>query len=206
MLALLLIDLQNDFMPGGSLAVPFGLEAVKAANFAQQFFSAVIATKDWHPEQHLSFANNHDDKVPGDHVMLDGHPQILWPVHCVQHTFGAALVNELDQRKIEHVVTKGENLVLDSYSAFFDSGTHETGLAHYLDQRGIDEVYLMGVATEYCVKASALDAIKVGLKTHVIVDGCRGVGLREKDIPDAVSEMRDAGVRLTDLASIARGF
>lgn len=207
MKALLLIDLQNDFMPGGALAVPDGFHAIKSANFAQQFFKIVIATKDWHPAEHLSFAVHHAGKNPGDAIDLLGLKQTLWPVHCVQHTFGAALVRDLDQSQIQHVATKGEDVTLDSYSAFFDNAhRHATGLGNYLNQWSIDEVYLLGVATEYCVKYSAMDAIKLGLKANVIIDGCRGIDLRTGDISRATTEMLDHGVRLLNLGDLANEF
>lgn len=204
MKALILIDLQNDFMPAGALAVPDANHCIDAANHAQQFFNIVIATKDWHPENHLSFAANHANKKPGEFIDLFGLKQTLWPVHCVQNTQGAALVKELDQSQIVHVVTKGQDINVDSYSAFFDNARrHETGLRHYLEQRGIDEIFLLGVALEYCVKFSALDAKSIGLKTNVIVDGCRGIGLAHNDIADAIVEMKDHGILMTTLKEIA---
>jgi nicotinamidase/pyrazinamidase len=202
--ALLLIDLQNDFMPGGALPVPDGYAAVLAANYAQKFFRIIVATKDWHPELHLSFAHHHEGKKPGEVIDLFGLKQTLWPVHCVQNTSGAAFSKGLDQSQIQHVVTKGQDLTVDSYSAFFDNAhRHATGLGNYLKLRAIDEIYLLGVATEYCVKYSALDAIYLGLKTSVIIDGCRGIGLNDKDIENSQIEMQDAGVRLVNLADLA---
>jgi nicotinamidase/pyrazinamidase len=207
MKALLLIDLQNDFMPGGALAVPDGFYSVVAANIAQKFFKVVIASKDWHPQEHLSFAIHHPGKKPGDVIELYALKQTLWPVHCVQHTLGADFVKELDQSQIHYVVTKGEDITLDSYSAFFDNAhRHNTGLSYYLNQKSIDEIYLLGVATEYCVKSSAIDAVTLGLKTNVIIDGCRGIGLNAQDIPEAMIEMRDHGVKLINLADLAAGF
>lgn len=204
MKALLLIDLQNDFMPKGSLPVSDGYAAVEAANYAQKFFRTVIATKDWHPEKHLSFAVQHEGKQPFDIIELAGLKQTLWPVHCVQNTFGAAFSKGLDQSQIQHVVTKGQDLTVDSYSAFFDNAhRHATGLGNYLKLRAIDELYLLGVATEYCVKYSALDSIHLGLKTNVIIDGCRGIGLHENDIEMAEQEMLDKGIRLVKLADLA---
>lgn len=208
MKALILIDLQNDFMPGGALAVPEGLDAIKAANYAQNFFDVVIATKDWHPADHLSFAINHENKTPFEVIDLYGLSQTLWPAHCVQYTLGAEFVSSLNQSHIHYVVTKGETKTLDSYSAFFDNAhRNQTGLCAYLQKRGIDEVYLLGVATEYCVKFSALDAVKLGLQTHVIIDGCRGINLQPNDISHACDEMRDHGVELITLADLSKsGF
>lgn len=207
MKALILIDLQNDFMPGGALAVPDGFDCVKAANIAQRFFKIVVATKDWHPEQHISFASHHAGKKPGDTIELFGQDQCLFPVHCVQHTFGAALVRDLEQSQIQHVVTKGEDINLDSYSAFFDNAhRHETGLANYLKQWSVDEIYLLGVTTEYCIKYSAIDAQSLGFKTNVIIDGCRGIGVNKNDIHNAITEMQDHKVRLLNLGDLANEF
>lgn len=205
MKALLLIDLQNDFMPQGALPVPDAHAAIKAANFAQNFFRVVIATKDWHPLGHMSFAHHHAGKNAGDIIELFGLEQTLWPEHCVQNTYGAAFCKELDQTQIQHVVTKGQDPKVDSYSAFYDNARrHSTGLGHYLKQRSIDEIFLLGVATEYCVKYSALDAIHLGLKTNVIIDGCRGIALRPDDVTNAEHEMLDAGVRLLKLAELSQ--
>lgn len=205
MKALLLIDLQNDFMPGGPLGVPQGNECVESANEAQHFFNFVIASKDWHPADHLSFAPIHENKKPGDVIIVNGLMQTLWPIHCVQHTQGAALVKNLNQNKIRHIITKGTDHALDSYSAFFDNAhRHETGLASYLKLSAIEEIFLLGVATEYCVKYTALDAIKLGFKTNVIIDGCRGIGLGCQDIPQALEDMRSKGVNLLTLADLKR--
>jgi nicotinamidase/pyrazinamidase len=205
MKALLLIDLQNDFMPGGSLGVPDGQECVESANRAQHFFNFVIASKDWHPPHHLSFASEHKNKKVGDIIMLNGLPQTLWPVHCVQHTHGAALVKNLNQSKIRHIITKGTDPAVDSYSAFFDNAhRHETGLASYLKLSAIEEIFLLGVATEYCVKYTALDSLKLGFKTNVIIDGCRGIGLNSEDIPQALEDMRKEGANLLTIADLQR--
>jgi len=199
--ALLIIDLQNDFMPGGFLAVPNGFHCIEAANIAMKYFSIIVASKDWHPAHHLSFASEHLEKKPGDVIDLGGLKQTLWPIHCVQNTFGAAIVKNLDQKKIQHVVTKGEDPKLDSYSAFFDNAhRNATGLASYLDLYGIDEIFILGLATEYCVKFSALDAIALGLKTNVIIDGCRGIN--STDVAHAIEEMTQAGVSLVYLSDL----
>lgn len=203
MRALLLIDLQNDFMPGGALAVPDADQCIVAANIAQQYFNIVLASKDWHPADHLSFAHHYELKKPGDVVVVDGLHQTLWPKHCIQHTKGAALSYQLDQTKIRHVITKGTERALDSYSVFFDNAQrHETGFSSYLKLSGIEELFMLGVATEYCVKFSALDAIKLGFKATVIVDGCRGIGLKSTDIPEALEEMHHHGVNLVNIADL----
>jgi nicotinamidase/pyrazinamidase len=195
--ALILVDLQNDFLPGGALAVPHGHEVIPIANQLQPKFDFVVATKDWHPSDHGSFAANHPGKEPGDRIILDGIEQILWPVHCVQNTRGAEFAPLFDTSHIAHVFHKGTERNIDSYSTFFDNAhRRHTGLAQYLERRGIKEVYLMGLALDYCVKYSALDARHLGLKTYVIVDGCRGIDLKPGDIAHALDDMKDAGAVL----------
>ena len=195
--ALIIVDLQNDFLPGGALAVPHGDEIIPVANQLQQRFELVLATKDWHPPDHGSFAVNHPGKKPGDHVVLNGIEQILWPVHCVQNTHGAEFASSFDTSRIAHIFHKGIDPKIDSYSTFFDNAhRRHTGLAHYLEQRSIKEIYLMGLALDYCVKYSALDARQLGLTTFVILDGCRGIELEPGDIDHAIDEMKCAGAVL----------
>jgi nicotinamidase/pyrazinamidase len=195
--ALILVDLQNDFMPGGALAVPHGNEVVPLADELQQRFDLVVATKDWHPPDHGSFAANHPGKKPGDRIILDGIEQILWPVHCVQDTPGADFAPSFDTSRIAHVFHKGTERNIDSYSTFFDNAhRRHTGLAHYLKERSIKEIYLMGLALDYCVKYSVLDARQLGLTTYVILDGCRGIELEPGDIARALDEMKRAGAIL----------
>ena len=195
--ALILVDLQNDFLPGGALPVPHGDEVIPVANELQQRFQLVLATKDWHPPDHGSFAANHAGKQPGDRIMLDGIEQILWPVHCVQNTHGAEFAAAFDTSRVTHVFHKGINPKIDSYSTFFDNAhRRHTGLAHYLEKHGIKDIYLMGLALDYCVKYSTLDARHLGLNTHVIVDGCRGIELESGDIGRAIDEMKRAGAIL----------
>jgi len=195
--ALIIVDLQNDFLPGGALPVPHGDEVVPIANELQSRFDVVVATKDWHPPDHGSFAANHPGKKPGDHIILDGIVQILWPVHCVQNTHGAEFAPTFETSRIAHVFHKGVDPLIDSYSTFFDNAhRRHTGLAHYLDKRGIKEIYLMGLALDYCVKYSALDARELGLNTHVILDGCRGIELERGDIDRALNEMKRVGAVL----------
>ncbi len=195
--ALILVDLQNDFLPGGALPVPHGDEVIPVANELQRRFDLVVATKDWHPPDHGSFASNHPGKKPGDRIMLDGIEQILWPVHCVQNTHRAEFAPSFDTSRIAHVFHKGTERNIDSYSTFFDNAhRRHTGLADYLKKRGIKDIYLMGLALDYCVKYSALDARHLGLNTHIIVDGCRGIELESGDIGRALDEMKHAGAIL----------
>jgi nicotinamidase/pyrazinamidase len=195
--ALIIVDLQNDFLPGGALPVRLGDEVIPVANELQKGFDLVLATKDWHPPDHGSFAANHPGKKPGDHIMLDGIEQILWPVHCVQNTRGAEFATAFDTSRVAHVFHKGTDPMIDSYSTFFDNAhRRHTGLAHYLDKRRVSDIYLTGLALDYCVKYSALDARQLGLNTHVIVDGCRGIELKPGDIERALYEMKGAGAIL----------
>jgi nicotinamidase/pyrazinamidase len=203
--ALIIVDLQNDFLPGGALAVPRGDEVIPLANELQGGFDLVVATQDWHPPNHGSFAANHPGKKPGDRVMLEGVEQILWPVHCVQHTRGAEFAPSFDTSRIVHVFHKGTNPQIDSYSTFFDNAhRRHTGLADYLKKREIKDIYLMGLALDYCVKYSTLDARQLGLNTHVIIDGCRGIDLDPGDIDRALDEMKRVGAILLQSRELSR--
>ena len=195
--SLIIVDLQNDFLPGGALAVPRGDEVIPLANALQRCFDLVLATQDWHPPDHASFAANHPGKKPGDRVMLDGIEQILWPVHCVQNTHGAEFASSFDTSRVTCVFHKGIDPRIDSYSTFFDNAhRRDTGLGDYLKKRGIKEIYLMGLALDYCVKYSTLDARHLGLNAHVILDGCRGIELKPGDIDRALDDMKRAGAIL----------
>ena len=195
MKALILVDIQNDFLPGGALAVPHGDEVVTVANEQQSHFDLIVATQDWHPADHQSFAANHPGKRIGDLVRVNGVPQILWPVHCVQETSGADFAATLKRDQWARIFQKGVDREIDSYSGFFDNGRgKDTGLASYLRQQGVDSVFVMGLATDYCVKFTVLDAVSLGFRTHLILDGCRGVNLEPKDSHRAVEEMKAAGV------------
>lgn len=199
--ALILIDLQNDFLPGGALAVPRGDEVIPLANELQGRFDLIVATQDWHPPNHVSFAANHPGRHVGEQIVVDGRPQVLWPVHCVQGTPGAELAAGLTKTKIARTIHKGTDPSIDSYSGFFDNGhLRSTGLAEYLREQGVNAVYVLGLATDYCVKATGLDAIGLGLETYLIADACRGVDLVAGDVERAVNEMRQHGVRVIQSA------
>jgi nicotinamidase/pyrazinamidase len=194
MKALIIVDLQNDFLPGGALPVPHGDEVIPVSNELQRRFDLVLATRDWHPPDHGSFAANHPGKKPGDHIILDGIEQILWPVHCVQNTHGAEFAPSFDTSRIAHVFHKGVERNIDSYSTFFDNAhRRHTGLASFLEKRSVKDIYLLGLALDYCVKFSVLDARQLGLNTHVILDGCRGIDLGPGDTGRALDEMKRAG-------------
>jgi nicotinamidase/pyrazinamidase len=197
--ALIVIDLQNDFCPGGALAVKEGDRVVPLINrlMASNDFANVLLTQDWHPADHGSFASSHEGRKPGDVVILNGIEQILWPDHCVQETKGAAFHPGLHVGKAARVFRKGTDVNIDSYSAFFDNARKKsTGLDAYLKERGVLSVYLCGLATDYCVKFSALDAVELGFETYVIEDACRGVNLREGDAARAIEEMRERGAQI----------
>ncbi|HJR08232.1 MAG TPA: nicotinamidase [Pyrinomonadaceae bacterium] len=178
--ALILVDIQNDFCPGGSLAVKDGDRIVPIVNELQKRFELIVATKDWHPAGHSSFVS-------------------LWPPHCVQETAGAEFVEGLDTSRIARVFLKGTDLEIDSYSGFFDNEhLRATGLGDYLKERGVEDVTIAGLATDYCVKFTALDSVALGFRTSVVVDACRGVEVSEGDTARAIEEMRAAGVHITE--------
>jgi nicotinamidase/pyrazinamidase len=193
--ALILVDVQNDFVPGGALPVSEGGQIVPIVNRLQAQFDLVVATQDWHPANHGSFAANHPGKKPGEVIDLDGMRQILWPVHCVQNSAGAAFVPALNMKQVAEVFQKGTDAQIDSYSGFFDNGHRKaTGLADFLKARKVTDVFIAGLATDYCVKFTALDAVGLGFKTHLVKEACRGVDLMPGDVAKAVLEMREAGV------------
>ena len=197
MKALVIVDVQNDFCPGGALAVAEGDEVVPIINRVQGLFDLVVATQDWHPADHASFAVNHPGHRVGEIIALNGHPQVLWPAHCVQGTPGAELRGDLYGSRIAQVIQKGTDREVDSYSGFFDNDHRTaTGLGHYLREAGANEIFVCGLATDYCVKFTALDARTLGFDTTLILDACRGVNLQPDDSENAVAEMRAAGVKI----------
>ena len=198
--ALILVDVQNDFCPGGELAVNKGDEVVEPLNRLAAFFSAncgsIVATQDWHPEAHASFASSYDGKKPGETVELEGvGKQILWPDHCVQGTRGADFHQALDLKPVNLVIRKGFRKGLDSYSAFFENDLKtSTGLDGFLKALSINTVVLGGLATDYCVLYSALDAAALGYKTYVVRDAVRAVGIPEGSEERAFKLLEEAGV------------
>ncbi|TCW16328.1 nicotinamidase/pyrazinamidase [Raoultella sp. BIGb0138] len=201
--ALLLVDLQNDFCAGGALAVPEGDSTIDIANRLIDWCLArdetVVASQDWHPANHGSFASQHQAE-PYTQGELDGLAQTFWPDHCVQNSEGAALHPLLKQQAIAAVFHKGENPAIDSYSAFFDNGHRQkTRLDDWLRERGIRELIVVGLATDYCVKFTVLDALDLGYAVNVITDGCRGVNIQPQDSVHAFMEMAAAGATLYTL-------
>jgi nicotinamidase/pyrazinamidase len=201
--ALILVDLQDDFLPGGALAVPRGDEVIAIANGLQDQYDLVVATQDWHPPRHGSFASSHPGRKRGELIELAGLPQVLWPDHCVQGTSGAAFARALAMNRVEAIFRKGTDPRIDSYSGFFDNGHRKsTGLGDYLKGRGASEIHLLGLATDYCVKFTALDAVRLGFRVALVEDGSRGVELQPGDVARAVEEMRKAGVEVVQSADV----
>lgn len=195
--ALILVDVQNDFLPGGALAVNDGDQVVPIINSLQSKFQTVIATQDFHPANHGSFAANHPGKNPGEFVELNGLPQILWPVHCVQGSKGAEFHKDLKRENWTAIFQKGMNPDVDSYSGFFDNARRgDTGLGVFLKEKEIKTVFISGLALDYCVKFTALDAVSLGFETWLIVDATRAVNLNPTDGDSAIQEMKSAGVKI----------
>lgn len=203
MQALLLVDIQNDFLPGGALAVPEGDQVIPVANTLMEYFPFIVATQDWHPPDHLSFASQHPGKKVGDIIELEGLTQVLWPDHCIQNTPGADLAPGLNRPAINHIIHKGTDRHIDSYSAFFDNGHRKaTGLHEWLRSHGIRDLFVVGLATDYCVKATVLDACQLGYRVYVVRQGIRGVDLNPGDCQRAIQTMLQAGAGLVDLADV----
>ncbi len=199
---LVAIDVQNDFCPDGALAVGDGDAVVPIINQLMTQFQQTVATQDWHPKNHLSFASNHPGAAAFSSVQMPYGHQTLWPSHCVQGSEGAEFHRDLDQSRIEMVIRKGFRPEIDSYSAFFENDrTTTTGLAGYLKDRGIRRAYFAGLATDYCVAFSALDCARMGFETSVILDACRAINL-DGSLAKAIAAMRDAGVRIVTVEAL----
>ncbi len=197
MKALIIVDVQNDFLPGGSLAVSGGDEIIPVINRLQEKFDFIVATQDWHPADHGSFASNHPGMKVGEFIELNGVQQILWPDHCVQGSGGAEFSKDLDRKKWKAVFQKGTDPLVDSYSGFFDNNRQgDTGLSKYLKSEGIEEIYICGLAADYCVKFTVLDGLGQGFKTYLVSDATKAVNIREGDFAKAVSEMENKGAKI----------
>ena len=194
--ALLLTDIQNDFLPAGALPVPNGDQVIPVANALSPHFEVVLATQDWHPPGHGSFASTHG-KQPGEVIDFHGMHQELWPDHCVQETAGAEFAEELELDRVRSVFRKGIDPNIDSYGGFYDNGWQRaTGLEAYLHENQISTLYVMGLATDYCVKYTVLDGLKLGFNIVLVVDGCRGINVHPGDEERSVEEMRAAGAKI----------
>lgn len=201
--ALLLVDLQNDFFPGGALPVLDAPGIFPLANHLQAYFHWIIASQDWHPRNHKSFATQHKNHRVFDVIDLHGIPQVLWPDHCIQNEPGAAFHPKLNTQSIHKIIYKGTDPEIDSYSTFFDNEHKKnTGLNDYLKEHHITDVYIMGLATDYCVLYSVLDARKLGFNTFVIVDGCFGIEQQPGDCENALKKMQAAGAKLIQSSEI----
>jgi len=195
MKALIIIDMQNDFIPGGSLAVPDGDKIVPIINKLQQKFELVIATQDWHPQDHSSFAENQPGKKEFETVILHGMEQKLWPVHCVQNSYGAEFHPKIHSEKIEAIFRKGTNKEIDSYSGFYDNAhLKSTGLSGYLKDKGVNTLYFCGLAADYCVYYSIIDALKEGFKAVLLEDATRAIS--NEDFEIAKREIAHAGGKI----------
>ncbi|MEX0609822.1 MAG: bifunctional nicotinamidase/pyrazinamidase [Balneolaceae bacterium] len=206
MKALLIVDVQYDFLPGGALGVPKGDRIISRINEIIPDFKCVIQTQDWHPADHSSFAANNQRKKPFETVEMEYGEQILWPVHCVQGMHGADFHHDLDQSATQLVIRKGFRPQMDSYSAFFENDHKTTtGLHGYLQERQVDEVFISGLATDFCVKWSALDAIKKGYKIYIVEDAVSGIDI-DNSVQKSIDEMKDSGVLFLHSSEVHRYF
>jgi nicotinamidase/pyrazinamidase len=200
---LILVDIQNDFMPWGALPVAEGDLIVPLVNALQEKFELIVATQDWHPPDHGSFASNHPGRQPGEVIDLHGIDQILWPDHCVQESEGAEFHRDLDMSRVAQIIRKGTDPEIDSYSGFFDNGHRKaTGLDALLKQQGAQELWVAGLATDYCVRFTVIDALALGYKVHLVRDACRGVNLKAGDVEGAIREMTAAGAAVVDSTQV----
>jgi nicotinamidase/pyrazinamidase len=201
MRALIIVDIQNDFVAGGTLEVPNGEQIIPLVNELAEVFDLVVATQDWHPQTHKSFASNHADGKPFEKIILGGLEQVLWPDHCVQGTPGAEFHAELRMDHVEAIFRKGMDPEIDSYSGFYDNGHKKsTGLAGYLKERKVEVVYVCGVAADYCVFYTAQDALKEGFQTIVIEDATRAID--RADFEKAKSAIQKNGGDVLDSSFI----
>ncbi|MGE4498028.1 MAG: bifunctional nicotinamidase/pyrazinamidase [Deferribacterales bacterium] len=200
--ALIVVDVQNDFCPGGALAVKNGSRVVPVINSLIDSFDVIVGTQDWHPVHHSSFASNNDAE-PFSVKTLNGINQVMWPEHCIQGSGGADFHPDLHADAFNIIIRKGTNPDVDSYSAFTENdGISSTGLKGWLNELGIRKVYITGLATDFCVLYTALDAVKAGFETYVIEDACKGVDFPEGNVAKALSSMKEAGIRVVQSADV----
>ena len=193
--ALILIDIQNDFLPGGSLEVPKGDEIIDNVNFIMDNYNIVVATKDWHPKDHISFASNHKNKNVGQIIKINNLDQMLWPDHCIKDSKGSEFPKKLNSHKIHKIFYKGVDSDIDSYSGFYDNGKiRSTGLSNILKKSNINQGDIVGLATDYCVKYSSIDAYNEGFKTKVLCSCVRGISVQTTET--AFKEMKDMGISI----------
>lgn len=195
MRALIIVDIQNDFTKGGSLEVPDGEAVVQIINDLQKYFELIVATQDWHPPDHKSFASNHEGRKPFESVSLNGLDQVLWPDHCVQGSAGAAFHQGLDMKKVSAIIRKGMDPEIDSYSGFYDNGhLKNTGLSGFLRDRGVEKVFVCGLAGDYCVYFTAKDAIGEGFETYIIKDAARPI--HQTEFARSLEDLLRLGVKV----------
>jgi len=201
MKTLVIIDMQLDFLPGGSLEVPEGDEIIPVINKIQNHFDLIIASQDWHPENHISFASNHNKKNPFEIIEWQGLQQVLWPNHCVQNAQGAMFHPDLEMKKVEAIFRKGMDWQIDSYSAFYDNGHKKnTGLAGYLHERKASDLYFCGLAADFCVRFSILDALKEGFSATVIEDATKPID--KENFLKLKKELSETGCKITNSRSL----
>jgi nicotinamidase/pyrazinamidase len=202
MKALIIVDVQNDFCPGGALAVPDGDEVIEPINKLTDSFDCIVQTQDWHPGDHHSFASNHEGKSPYDSIEMEYGTQVLWPDHCVQGTEGAEFHTDLRNKPSQIIIRKGFRRQIDSYSAFFENDQSTvTGLHGYLKARGVDALFVAGLATDFCVKWTALDGRKLGYEVNLITDAVKGIDI-DGSVETAMKEMKEAGVNMVSSSEI----
>ena len=206
MKALIMIDIQKDFLPGGSLAVEDGDLIIPAVNRLQPAFEMVVATQDWHPQDHVSFASNHSGMQPGDRIDQDGVEQILWPDHCVQASEGAGFADDLQMGKVQKIIRKGTDPKIDSYSGFFDNlHRRNTGLHDYLQIKNVDKVFITGLAADVCVRYTILDAINLGYDVFLVEDATKAVG-GEKALRLTIQELIVKGTQVITTKEVTELF
>ncbi len=195
--ALILVDLQNDFFEGGALDVPESNSIIPVINGILNLFSLVVFTKDWHPEGHISFASSHKGKKEFDSIKIDGLVQILWPEHCIQNSFGSRIHDRIKVREDAIFITKGSDKYVDSYSGFYDNHKkHSTGLGDLLKMKNATDIYICGLATDYCVKYTALDSAEYNFNTWLIIDASKAVNMTPGDSDKALCEMESKKIKI----------
>lgn len=205
--ALIVVDIQNDFLPKGALSIADADSVVPLINKLMRLpFDMRIASQDWHPQKHCSFASTWN-KRPGEHIRIGDVEQALWPDHCLQGSYGAALAEALDSSHFDLIIRKGQEHNVDSYSTFYDNKkARSTGLEAFLKESDIEELYFAGLATEYCVYYSVQDALDLGFHVHVILDACRGIDLQEGDVLGAVNDMKTRGAECVTTKEVMERF
>tara|TARA_Y100000034_G_scaffold137015_1_gene218492 strand:- start:2561 stop:3157 length:597 start_codon:yes stop_codon:yes gene_type:complete len=196
MKALIIVDIQNDFCEGGSLAVPEANSIIPYVNSIMDNYDLVVSTLDYHPQNHKSFASNNGKEV-GELIDLNGLDQVMWPDHCVEGTYGVELHKDINSKKINKYFKKGQNPEVDSYSGFFDNDKKSsTGMGEWLKEKGVTDIEVVGLALDYCVKATAIDAVNLGFKTSLLTKGTKAVNINPEDGDNAIKELKEKGIQI----------